>query len=164
MLLLTDALEQCAGTSEGDSRLRALLPTPPGHSPVPAVALNVAAQLLAREAGVDDHPPTARVHQGDGRWVEVRAARLGPGPRGPATLAVTIEPIAPARRVDVYCRAIELSARETDVVGSIVGGADTRRAARELGITEHTVNDHLRSVFAKSGTHSRAELVRAAHG
>ena len=71
---------------------------------------------------------------------------------------MTIEPIAPARRVEVYCRAIELSARETAVLGRIVGGADTRRAARELGITEHTVNDHLRSVFTKSGTHSRAEL------
>ena len=43
-------------------------------------------------------------------------------------------------------------------------GADTRGVARALGIGEHTVNDHLRSIFAKAGTNSRRQLVASAHG
>lgn len=43
-------------------------------------------------------------------------------------------------------------------------GADTRSPARALGISEHTVNDHLKSIFAKSGVNSRPRLVTHARG
>lgn len=164
VLLLTDVLQPSARTSHTDDQLRALLPTPPGHSPVPAIALNVAAQLLATEAGVDPHPPSARVHQADGRWIEVRAARLGPEPATRPTIAVTIEPATPARRVEIYGRVIGLTRREIELLNHLVSGADTRATARALGISEHTVNDHLRSIFAKAGTNSRRRLIANAHG
>jgi DNA-binding CsgD family transcriptional regulator len=164
VLLLTDDLEPCSRTPQTDDQLRALLPTPPGRSPVPAVALNVAAQLLATEAGVDAHEPCARVHQAGGRWIEVRAARLRPEPVSGPTIAVTIERATPARRAEVYARVIGLTPRETDVLTHLGSGADTRGTARTLGITDHTVNDHLRSIFAKAGTNSRRQLVANAHG
>jgi DNA-binding CsgD family transcriptional regulator len=164
VLLLTDTLDPDLQTAAADAQLRALLPTSPGQSPVPAVALNVAAQLLAVEAGVDAHEPAARLHQSGERWVQVRAARLDPRPERGATIAVTIEQAQADRRVEVYCRAIGLTPRETQLVSELVAGADTRGVARALGIGQHTVNDHLRSIFAKAGTNSRRQLVANAHG
>jgi DNA-binding CsgD family transcriptional regulator len=164
VLLLTDTLEPGARTPRTDARLRALLPTPPGQSPVPAVALNVAAQLLAVESGVDGHEPAARLHEGAGRWVEVRAARLDPNPDPGATIAVTIERTTSARRLEIYCRAVGLTARESELVEHLVSGADTRETARALGIGEQTVNDHLRAVFAKAGVNSRRQLIANATG
>jgi DNA-binding CsgD family transcriptional regulator len=159
VLTLTDELVAQQQTPATDAQLRALLPTPPDQPPVPAVALNVAAQLLAGEAGVDGHPPTARLTRGAGGWVTVRAARLGA-----ATIAVTVEQSTTAERVEVYTRALGLTARETQLVEHLVTGADTRGTARALGIAEHTVNDHLKSIFAKAGTNSRRQLVANATG
>lgn len=164
VLLLTDTLEAAARTRQADTRLRSLLPTPVGHTPVPAVALNVAAQLLAQEAGVDGHDPSARWHEGHGRWVQVRAARLEAASDTGPTLAVTIEPAAPARRAEIYGRTMGLTAREAQVVELLVAGADTRAVARGLGIGEQTVNDHLRAVFAKAGVNSRRQLIANAQG
>lgn len=162
VLLLSDTLEPLSRTPEADAHLRALLPTPPDRSPVPAAALNVAAQLLAVEAGVADQPPSARLHGGAGRWLTVRAARLDPS--AVATIAVTIERTSVPQRLDLYCRATGLTPREAELVDRLATGADTRATARALGITEHTVNDHLRSIFAKTGTHSRRQLIAHAHG
>jgi DNA-binding CsgD family transcriptional regulator len=164
VMLLDDTLEPGSRTPQADDALRALLPTPPGRSPVPAVVLNVAAQLLAGEAGVDAHPPTARLHRADGRWIEVQAARLLPIPSTGPTIAVSIQRATPARRAEVYCRAIGLSRRETQLVEHLVTGADTRSTARALDISEHTVNDHLKSIFAKAGVNSRPQLVTRARG
>ena len=53
---------------------------PPGEEPIPdpipAAALNVAAALLAAEAGVPVGPAWSRVHLGAGRWVTLRAERM----------------------------------------------------------------------------------------
>jgi DNA-binding CsgD family transcriptional regulator len=164
VLLISDMLEPELRTPHAEAHLRALLPTSPEHSPVPAVALNVAAQLLAVEAGVDAHEPVAGLHQSGGRWVQVRAARLDPRPRSGATIAVTIEQATSERRLGIYCRAVGLTPRETQLLSRLVEGADTRGVARALGIGEHTVNDHLRSIFAKAGTNSRRRLIANAHG
>ena len=159
VLTLSDQLVAQQQTPATDAQLRALLPTPPDRPPVPAVALNVAAQLLAVEAGIDAHPPTARLTPGAGRWVTVRAARLDP-----AIIAVTVEQSTTAERVEIYTRALGLTARETQLVEQLVTGADTRGVARALGIAEHTVNDHLKSIFTKAGTNSRRQLLANATG
>lgn len=156
------AQQQTPGT---DAQLRALLPTPLARSPVPAVALNVAAQLLSIEAYVDRHPPTARLTDGAGRWITARAARLDALPDGrPTTIAVTLEGSTTSERVEVYTRALGLTVRETQLVQRLITGADTRALARALGIAENTVNDHLKSIFAKAGTNSRRQLVANATG
>ena len=47
---------------------------------------------------------------------------------------------------------------------AVAAGLDTRASARRLGITELTLQDHLKSVFARTGAGSRADLVARALG
>jgi len=45
------------------------------------------------------------------------------------------------------------------VVRLLVAGLDTRTFTERLFISAHTVQDHLKSVFQKTGSHSRRELL-----
>jgi DNA-binding CsgD family transcriptional regulator len=74
-------------------------------------------------------------------------------------MAVTIRPTTPADYLDLVCLAYELTLRERELVEMVVRGADTKQIARGLFISPHTVQDHLKSVFAKVGVRSRRELV-----
>jgi DNA-binding CsgD family transcriptional regulator len=165
VLLLSDALGLLTQTPQTDSYLRALLPTDIGQAPVPAAAYNVAAQLLACEEGVDDNPPSARVHLGDGRWVTLRAARMeGAGPVEATTIAVSIEPTGPTERTTLFSRVAGLTDRESELLQHLVGGADTRALAQRLYVSENTVQDHLKSIFARTGANNRRVLVARATG
>lgn len=161
VLMLSPALEVRAQTPETERYLRALVPPEGERRPVPSGAYNVAAQLLAVEAGVDDHPPWARVHLAGGVWLTLRAARIGDAP---ADIAVTIETASPAERTEVFARALGLTAREAELLGHLVAGADTRHIAAAMFLSEHTVQDHLKSIFAKGGTRSRRTLIARAAG
>lgn len=158
VLMLSDQLEVRAQTAETERLLRTLVP-PEGNRPaVPAGAYNVAAQLLAVEAGIGAHPPTARVHLGDGHWLTLRAARMDDD------IAVTIETASPVERLDLYGRSAGLSVRETELLDLLVAGNDTRAIAKGMFVSEHTVQDHLKSIFSKTGAGSRRELLAAAVG
>ena len=153
VLLLSPGIEVLGETPATQDYLRVLVPPEAGRTPIPAGAYNVAAQLLAVEADVDRHPPVARVHLAGGRWVTLRAARIG------ENIAVTIEETSPAARVTVFTRAFGLSARETELLGHLVRGAGTREVAARMFLSEHTVQDHLKSIFAKTAARSRRTLL-----
>jgi len=160
VLLLSPDLAVRAQTPSAQVYLRALVPPAEGSAPVPAGAYNVAAQLLANEAGVDGNPPLARVHLADGVWLTMKAARLE-GPRtddGP-DIAVSIEPSSASERASLFARAYGLTRRETELLTRLIAGADTRDLARLMYVSENTVQDHLKSVFAKTGTRSRRTLL-----
>ncbi len=164
VLLLSDALDVHAQTPLTSGYLRAFVPAAPDAEPVPAVAYNVAAQLLAREAGADDHPAWARATLPGDRLVSVRADRLQTSADGAATIAVTVEPASAAERADLFVRAFGLSPRESELVVALAGGGDTREVARSLEVSQNTVQDHLKAVFAKTSAHSRAQLLAWVRG
>jgi DNA-binding CsgD family transcriptional regulator len=164
VLLLSEDLEVRARTPPAADYLRALVPAAPDAEPVPAVAYNVAAQLVARETGVDDHPPLARTHLAGDRLVSVRADRVEGGSGSSFDIAVTIEPASAAERVDLFARAFGLTQREAELVGAIAGGGDTRDLARTMQVSENTVQDHLKSVFGKTSARSRTQLLAWVRG
>jgi DNA-binding CsgD family transcriptional regulator len=179
VLTLDDDLRITSRTAASQAWLDVLLPPRPDERAVPASVYNVAAQLLAAEAGVDDHPAAARVHLGEGLWLALRAARLapdeplpGPGPaaapgqRDPAsaTIVVTIEEVSAAGRLDLFARAFGLTARETELLSLLATGSDTRAMARQMRLSELTVQDHLKSIFAKTGARDRVTLLSRALG
>ncbi|HKB34046.1 MAG TPA: helix-turn-helix transcriptional regulator, partial [Candidatus Dormibacteraeota bacterium] len=153
VLILSPELEVRAQTAETNEYLRLLIPPDPERRPIPAAAYNVGAQLLAVEAGVDQHPPWARVHLSLGVWLTLRAARLEvPERAGTPDIAVTIEKSSPTERLDLFSRACSLSAREVELLGHLMLGADTHLTAQRMFVSENTVQDHLKSIFAKTAT------------
>jgi len=166
VLVLSAELEVRAQTAETEQYLRVLVPPEADRRPVPAGAYNVAAQLLALEAGADEHPAWARVHLSGGAWVTLRAARIGgePGAGTEQDIAVSIEVTPTAERVGLFARACGLTARESELLRILVAGSDTRAIAAEMFLSEHTVQDHLKSVFAKTSTRSRRNLLARATG
>jgi DNA-binding NarL/FixJ family response regulator len=166
VLLLSAALDVRAQTPQTQRYLRVLVP--PGdedQAPIPASAYNVAAQLIAAESGVDDSPPLARAHLASGRWLTLRAARMGTAqPAQERDIAVSIEPAAPADRVSVFARACGLTPRETELLRQLVTGAATRDIAQHMFVSEHTVQDHFKSIFTKTATRNRRALLARALG
>jgi DNA-binding CsgD family transcriptional regulator len=157
VLLLSPELTIRAQTQQAGDYLRQLLPTEAGVSPIPAAVYNVAGQLAALEAGVDDHPAAATVHLGEGAWVTLRAARIEDG--APGDVAVTIDDASRAVRLSIFGRAFGLSTREGELLAVLAGGADTRQAATQLHLSQHTIQDHLKSIFDRTGCRSRRELL-----
>lgn len=97
----------------------------------------------------------------NGTWVRIEAAPLM-GTEG--DIAVTLRSATPAETLDVLSRARGLTGRERQLVALLVGGLDTSAISRRLSISQYTVQDHLKSVFAKTGVRSRRELVAALSG
>jgi DNA-binding CsgD family transcriptional regulator len=165
VLVLSPDLEVRAQTPETDEYLRVLVPPDADHPPIPSGAYNVAAQLLAVESGIDDHQPSARVHLAGGVWLTLRAARIhGTMATDRQDIAVTIEVTAPTERMELFVRACGLSAREAELLRYLVAGSDTRLVAQQMFLSEHTVQDHLKSIFAKTGTRNRRTLLARAVG
>lgn len=165
VLLLSPDLEVVRRTPAADAALRRLVPRDDEGPPVPAGAYNVAAQLLAVEAGVDLSPPRARVHLSGGCWLTLRAARLeGEAPQAGRDIAVTIDESNSTDRLSLFARTAGLSSRETELLGQLATGAGTRDVAARMFLSAHTVQDHLKSVFDKTGAHSRRELLARALG
>jgi DNA-binding CsgD family transcriptional regulator len=55
--------------------------------------------------------------------------------------------------------SVGLTPREFDVLGRLVQGKCNKEIARNLGIEEQTVKNHLRPIFKKFGVARRAELL-----
>lgn len=73
-----------------------------------------------------------------------------------------VRPEGPLRPADLrpHLCALGLSAREAEVVIALLRGLRNAEIARELFITEWTVKDHLKHVFAKLGVRSRGGLLK----
>ncbi|GAB3644369.1 helix-turn-helix transcriptional regulator [Streptomyces sparsus] len=165
VLLLSPDLRVLGQTPAAHTYLSTLVPPAPGRPTVPASAYNVAAQLLAVEAGADTSAPRARVHLKDGLWLTLRAARIGGGePPHRRDIAVTIEETSPTERLAVFTRAFALSDREGELLCRLARGDDSHAVARRMFVSEYTVQDHLKSIFAKTSTHNRRTLLARALG
>jgi DNA-binding NarL/FixJ family response regulator len=163
VLVLSPDLAVRAQTADVEAYLASLVPPDDDRRPVPAGAYNVAAQLIAVEAGVDDHLPWTRVHLDGGTWLSLRAARVVAAdvdrPIAERDIAVSIELASPSERRTLFARAHALTPRESELLDLLAEGGDTRTVAATLYVSEHTVQDHLKSIFAKTGTRNRRTLV-----
>jgi len=158
VVVLTPELAVHAQTPAAADALLRLNPPDEPMAPIPAAAYNIGGALLAAEAGIPVGAPWSRVHLGANRWVTLRADRMG------ELIAVSIEPSTLDERMDLFARAHGLSARETEVLGLLARGLDTGQLAAALVLSEHTVNDHVKSVLAKTGSRTRAVLLARISG
>ncbi len=136
-----------------------------GHAgpPVPA-EVSTAAALLHRgdvigRAGSGSAVPRLRVRTEAGRWIVLHASWLQLAEAEDPQIAVIIEIAAPAEVATVIMQAYGLTERERTVTGLVCRGRSTGQIAAELWISPDTVQDHLKSVFDKTGVRSRREVI-----
>ncbi|WP_420752700.1 helix-turn-helix transcriptional regulator [Rhodococcus sp. O3] len=99
----------------------------------------------------------AHISDGHGYWVLVRATALDADGDDSRTV-VTLEPAPVDEFTDLMFTAYALTARERDVCTDVLAGLPTAEIARRRRISANTVQDHLKSVYGKTGAGSRAEL------
>ncbi|MFF0815787.1 LuxR C-terminal-related transcriptional regulator [Rhodococcus sp. NPDC003318] len=134
---------------------------PPPARPVESkVVQAIAARARAIPLGTDPLELAARVRirTRGGQWLLVYGTRLV-GNRGSLRTAVIIHPATPQDVAPVVALSYGLTERENEVAMHCAQGRDTRGIARVLDMSPFTVQDHLKSIFAKTGVHSRGELV-----
>ena len=129
------------------------------HGRLPPAVLAVAGRALrtAEHADAPGEVALARVLSRGGRWMVLHGASLVAG--GARRVAVIVEPAHPARISPLLMAAYGLTERERDVTRLVLRGDSTAQIAESLVISPHTVQQHLKSVFEKTGVTSRRELV-----
>jgi DNA-binding NarL/FixJ family response regulator len=109
----------------------------------------------ARHSRTSTHIVT-RVHGTSGRWLRVTAI---PMESGDGHVGVMLEPARPADLAPILLESYNLTPREIDIVLLLARGQATKEIATELSLSSHTVRDHVKSIFDKTGVTSRGELV-----
>ncbi|MFV2172600.1 LuxR C-terminal-related transcriptional regulator [Actinomadura sp. LOL_016] len=133
-------------------------PSPLGP-PLPIWLVGTAAQARAVASGRDRGTARVRVRTRDGRWL-VCHATCTEGPGGaPGPTAVVVQSAAGADLAPLIADAYGLSVRELEITELIARGLSTGDIAAELVISPHTVRDHVKTIFGKTGASSRGELV-----
>jgi len=158
VLVVADDGSLVATTEAGDRWLWELGDNGANHVPLTLAVQGVLAALVRNETeGPSVSAPSGRMRTRSGRWVVVHASPmmgLGEGRH----IAVVIEPAKPAELAPVILLAHGLTARQGQVALLALQGKTNKRVARDLRITEHTVEDHLKAIFTKVGVSTRGEL------
>ena len=126
---------------------------------LPPAVLSVAGRALrsAEHADAPGDVALARVLSREGRWIVLHGAALVAS--GSRRVAVIIEPAHPARISSLLMTAYRLTDREQDVTALVLRGNSTAEIADRLSVSPSTVQQHLKSVFEKTGVRSRRDLV-----
>jgi DNA-binding CsgD family transcriptional regulator len=157
-LVLLAADGALAGTNPAAERWLEELGGRPDGSDLPIEIAALATRLRhldSREAGL----PRLRVRLRSGRWAALHASWLTS--QAEETVAVIIEEAAPAEIAPMIMTAYGLTDRERTVTALVCQGLPTRQIAAQLHLTADTVQDHLKSVFDKTGVRSRGALTAA---
>jgi DNA-binding CsgD family transcriptional regulator len=99
----------------------------------------------------------ARVRTSQGNWVTVRGSVLGDGPD--PSVAVLMEQSHAPELAPLIADAYGLTDRERRVTELVAQGFATNDIGQRLHLSAYTVQDHLKSIFDKTGAGSRGELV-----
>jgi DNA-binding CsgD family transcriptional regulator len=133
-----------------------------GHLPrvVLMVVLSLRRALSPERARDEESVPRLRARARSGRWLTLYGSLTEATPERRAETVIIIEPTKPEELLPFSMSAYGLSPREEEIVKLVARGLSTTRISRTLFISEHTVQNHLRSVFEKVGVRSRGELVK----
>jgi DNA-binding CsgD family transcriptional regulator len=137
-----------------------LVEEPPPAAPAESKMVQAVA-ARARALARDDDPlqlaARSRVQTRSGAWLLLYGTPLAGGSN--RRTAVIIQPATPAEVAPLVALAYGLTARERQVVRLCLQGRTTKEIAGDLYLSPYTVQDHLKSIFDKTGVRSRKELV-----
>ncbi|MFI0453879.1 LuxR C-terminal-related transcriptional regulator [Actinomadura sp. 6N118] len=128
-----------------------MVEVPPPGSPAESTMVTI---IAARTRGGAALPARSRVRTRSGRWLSLHGTRLSD--RG---VAVVIQAAAPHEVAPLIAHAYGLSGCERRIARLCLNGLSTKEIAEALHVSPYTVQDHLKSIFSKTGTRSRTELI-----
>ncbi|THF76043.1 helix-turn-helix transcriptional regulator [Cohnella fermenti] len=128
------------------------------RSVLPRPIRAVSTQALSGKESALARPARACVRLHSGSYVTIRASELAGGASG-RLITVWLEPAGPGDMLPLIAAACGLTAREKQLVEAAHRGLSTEEMSATLRISAHTVQDHFKSIFAKTGVSSRRELV-----
>lgn len=156
-ILLNDANEVELANATGECWLTT--PDPPGR-PGRLWALHVLTGMLRRSLTLDGAGEVPQIELADpvgGILHRLRAERVQHTNGSPCTL-ITLEPVHAVDRPETL-RRLGLTQREAEVAVGILRGESVAGMARQLGVSPHTVTQHVRNTFLKLDVSSRRELM-----
>jgi DNA-binding CsgD family transcriptional regulator len=157
-LIVLDEDWQVRSMTSGAQSLLAELPGGDAGGVLPACVLSVAGRAMrSQEApGSTGEVAVARVRASSGRWMVLHGAPLLSD--GSRRVAVIVERGDPDRLSPLLMAAYGLTEREKDVTRLVLQGEPTSSITGRLFVSPQTVQQHLKSIFDKTGVRSRREL------
>jgi DNA-binding CsgD family transcriptional regulator len=133
---------------------------PPPRAPLESKMVQIVA-ARARTLADDGDPlelaARSRVRTRSGGWLLLYGTRLSGKADG--QVAVIIQPASPSDVAPLVALAYGLTGREREVTRLCILGQSTKQIAGTLRVSPYTVQDHLKSIFDKTGVGTRGELV-----
>lgn len=158
-VIIVDAQDRMSQVSVGaEERLRQVMANHHTANPIGTIAALVAS---ARRYAKGQLPvvPRGRLRLHDGSWVVLQASPMAARDGVTGDVVITIEDARPPEIIPLVVEAFGLTARERDVTQLVLQGAETKDIAAALHLSAYTVQDHLKSIFAKADVRSRRELM-----
>ena len=101
----------------------------------------------------------ARARGASGRWYTLRASLAEPNEYGVSSTVIVVQPAATREIAGLLTQLYDLSAREREVVAAVARGESTKAIAASLGVSAHTVIEHIDRACQKIGVRGRKALV-----
>lgn len=130
----------------------------PSSVPLPVAVMGAAAATVDPSEGEAAPLGRTRVRRAGGGWMTVHASRLG-GSRSDTVVVLDAADSDELR--SLVLAAHGLTPAQGRVAALVLRGLSTQQIVNELGISAHTVQEHLGAVFDKFGIGSRRELIAA---
>jgi DNA-binding CsgD family transcriptional regulator len=128
-----------------------------GMLPVVVTGVAVRARAIASGHAPDDTIARARVRTASGHWLALHGSVLGDAAGAPT--AVIVEPVRRHELAPLLADAYGLTERERAVTRLVARGLATQSIAERLYLSPWTVQDHLKSIYERTGVRTRGELV-----
>lgn len=158
-VIIVDQHNHLSQVSVGaEERLRQVIVSEHSAGPLGTVAALVASARRYAKGEVSVMP-RSRLRLADGRWVVLQASPMAGRDGVTGDVVVTIEDARPPEIVPLLVEAFGLTPRERDVTQLVLQGVETKDIAAALNLSAYTVQDHLKSIFAKADVRSRRELM-----
>lgn len=153
IVVILDGAGNVVSTSEGAAEVLDDLRSDPVDGVLPGTIMVAAVKARSLRSSTK---VTTRLRGRSGRWVRVHVT---PMDGADDHLAVTIDAARPVDLVPILLDSYGLTTRESEIVLAVCRGLGTKEIASRSMISVHTVRDHLKAIFEKSGVNSRGELV-----